>query len=162
MTKGERDFKLELFLRFVDKGENTPKYLMDYVAGGVREFMREGKPWQIGKGGRPRRPYITALKCKALAESGVSVDRIALILNMASEDGKDYTKRIKRLKDDVKGVFDKTADDYTSLCFIIDAADELIAENQELTRQECKALEDLKARLNAPWLIDEVEPQYGR
>jgi hypothetical protein len=161
MTKGERDYKLELFLKFTDRGKTPPKSLMDYISDGVREFLRDGKPWQIGSGGRPRRPYTTALQCKALAVSGVSVDRTALILSMTSEDGKDYTKKIKRFKDDAEGFFNNSAADYTNLCVITFAIDELLEENEVLTRKEREGLEQLKEDLNRPHTIDDVEPKYG-
>lgn len=162
MTKGERDYKLELFLKFTDRGKTPPNYLMDYISDGVREVLRGGtKPWHIGKGGRPHRPYKTALQCKALAVSGVSVDRTALILNMISEDGKDYTKKIKRFKDDAEGFFNNSAADYTNLCVIIFAIDELLEENEVLTRKEREGLEQLKENLKRPHTIDDVEPKYG-
>jgi len=49
MPSTEEEYRLRMFLVFVEQGKTPPQHLLDFIAEGVREHLRGGKPW-------PKRP----------------------------------------------------------------------------------------------------------
>lgn len=91
----------ELLKAFINQVENkipSPQWLLEFVAEGAREFLRGGKPWQKGKGGRPSIGYCEEdIQKYLLYHYGrISKTQIGLVLDLLDVDGKDVTKTINR------------------------------------------------------------------
>lgn len=138
MNESQRDFQLELFLRYVKDGKQPPPGLMSFVAGGVDEFLKGGKPWQV-KTGRPPfgakwKEHLTAVKCHALEDVGIDRVRGAIILQLTDKDPKTYRRYLQLGKSCANTV-------NTGGFSHVFALEELL-ENSELSMEERAALEN--------------------
>lgn len=90
--------RLRLFAVCVDRGQAPPDWLLQFMAEGAREFLRGGKPWQKGKGGRPKGKYGEAEIRQYLLHhyGGLKPARVALVLGLLSLDGKDVSRTVTR------------------------------------------------------------------
>ncbi len=97
LGKDQIEDNLRLFVCLVDRGETPPRWLMEFVAQGAREFLKGGKPWQKGKGGRPPAEFgQKELEAHILhCHGGLSHSDIVALRDYP-DDGKDYTKTIGR------------------------------------------------------------------
>ena len=100
MKQWERDSRLRRFLAYVKEGKPIPADLLEFVAGGVDEFLKGGKPWQVKTGrrtfGEIREQELQALQAFSMANCGFSLDRIAEVLGLIAADGRDYRKTLRR------------------------------------------------------------------
>ena len=100
MKKNEIDYKLSLFLKHVEKGKNPPKSLMDFIADGIREFQKGGKPWQVKTGrksfGESWADHSLALQCHALNKIKCERARIAIITDLNEKSEKTLSRCIQR------------------------------------------------------------------
>lgn len=155
MTKNEIDHYLELFCRFVEAGKTPPEKLQKFIAEGIREFLADGKPWQIGPGGAPSRlskwpKRKLAIQAAVLKEIKVKNHRIAAILNLTDTSGKDYGKKIRDYAGDGKAVIENPFSGEVECKW---AADALM---DSLTQSEQKSLSEFLARFDQ----DDHEPNY--
>lgn len=99
MNESQREYLLRLFLHYAENEKQPPAELMEYVAGGVREFLKGGKPWQI-KTGRPGfgakwNQHSLAVQCYALEAVGISRDRAAILLGLTDLGAKAHRRYIQ-------------------------------------------------------------------
>lgn len=91
------DFNLLHFIKCVERGDQPPEWLMEFMAEGAREFLRDGKPWQKGQGGRPQAsgpPDRIAFVLHRVG--GMNAAEVAEALGEIHEDGRDRIKTIRR------------------------------------------------------------------
>ena len=95
--KGEREFNLMVFIKYVEDGKSPPQWLIDFMADGAREFLRGGKPWQNGKGGHPgandKRTETAAFLLRTVC--GLTRKQIVDVLKIGDEDGTDRSNFIR-------------------------------------------------------------------
>lgn len=89
---------LRVFIAQVESGITPPDFLLQFMAEGAREFLRGGKPWQKGKGGRPQKDYgQDEIRQYLLHYYGRLSDiQIGQALHLLDYGGKDRTKTIGR------------------------------------------------------------------
>ena len=109
MKRNERDHWLESFCLYVEHGRQPPDKLMQFIAGGVREFLDHGRPWQLGKGGRPKRPERGStrrqvLQAFALSEIGCTPYRVAELMGWLTIGGEDYADKVRNHIKDGQGI----------------------------------------------------------
>ena len=154
MNESERDFYLQIFLKHTETGKTPPPELMEFVAEGVREFLRGGKPWQI-QGGRPgwgskSNQHYLSVQCYALESVGIERTRAAFIVNIANNCAKTHRRYIKHGKSCVE----VASAGHWSYVFAI----EILLKNNSLTRVERAALSQKLTELKSD--EDLQEPKY--
>lgn len=90
--------RLSLFAFLVENGKQPPTWLLEFMAEGAREFLRGGKPWQKGKGGRPPKGFDESdLKAWLLHFKGeLPVADMVVALGLQSPDGADRSRTVRR------------------------------------------------------------------
>jgi hypothetical protein len=108
MRRNELEHKLELFCLCVENDKQPPAELQRFIAAGVREFLADGKPWQLGKGGRPPKAATgagrrQALQVAVLLDVGCTKQRAAAVMGLIPPDGKSYIHNVDRMLERVDG-----------------------------------------------------------
>lgn len=152
---------LRVFIAQVENGITPPDFLLQFMAEGAREFLRGGKPWQKGKGGRPQKGYgPDEIRQYLLHYYGQLSDmQIGQALDLLDCGGKDRTKTIKR---DVKrGEIAFCMAKIGQVALLKDLFAELLhLAFEDLTDgQRLKCIEGLQAGL-ADLVRDDAEPIY--
>lgn len=157
ISKGERDFKLRLFVKLVQAGKTPSPDLLEYVASGIDEFLEYGKAyWPTrktngAKGWRASRAY-------ALESAGIPRERAAELLGFLREDGGDHTRNHRELIkygeqiERASGPFSTTR-----MYVILDQLDEL---GDQLTKAEEALLVSEVERVASYEDPDDREPSY--
>jgi hypothetical protein len=153
--------RLRLFVVCVERGQVPPDWLLQFMADGAREFLRGGKPWQKGKGGRPKGDYGEAEIRQYLLHyyGGLKPARVAQALGLLSVDGKDVSRTVKRAIDRGQLAFCMAKIGQVELLKSL-FADLLALDLADLTgEQRRKCAEGLRAGL-ADLELDDQEPIY--
>lgn len=88
---------LMIFSKMVEEGKQPPQWLMDFMARGAREFLRGGKPWQKGKGGRPKGDGKEARVAFLLKRVGkLDLAEIADLMVPPDAEGSDRKRTMRR------------------------------------------------------------------
>ena len=90
------DGSLDLFIQLVEDDEPVPSWLLGFVASGAKEFRKGGKPWQKGKGGAPSSYGQEEFEAYILYFYGGLSPSEIVALRDYPDDGRDYTKTIRR------------------------------------------------------------------
>lgn len=161
------DDKLRLFILYADSGKAPPDWLMQFMADGAREFLRAGKPWQRGKGGRPKGAHgVIELKAHLLSYHGeLTAEQVARVLGQFTKAKLPATGKMRAAIKRGAIAFaahETDATDWIRLCirellkpdFIRDASEHALTNEQ--TRELVAGLKAELARLER----DEGEPAY--
>lgn len=163
------EVNLTLFAKMVEDGRQPPAWLMDFMAKGAREFLRGGKPWQKGKGGRKKSDGKKERVAYLLHIVGkLSRAEIADLMTQPDVDGADRTKKMGRWIE--KGEKQIGADFSSPAPFGLSGirywlfADALVwgAMPLDLPREANKRLQSLKDKVDAFERDMEREPIYGQ
>lgn len=99
--RGIREFVLRMFLKHVDEGTTPPPELMDFVADGIRRYLKHGEPWPTPNGRKRTWPNIAkGLQAFGLERLRFNRERAATILELHSKDpdaGSDYSRTHRNL-----------------------------------------------------------------
>jgi hypothetical protein len=154
VSETRRDLNLRLFLRYVADKKTPPQWLMEFIAEGVAEILKHGKPWPMpagraAKGARwPERSL--SIKCFALNTIGVDKIKIVEILEIFTSDAAVSDKTLSRnIKSGEEFI---SAENIGPINYRL-AIDELL-EDCNLTAGERNSLESIKLELNP----DDEEP----
>jgi len=153
---------LRLFVVMVERGQTPPNWLLQFMAGGAREFLKGGKPWQKGKGGRPKGRYGPDEARHYLLHyyGKLKPAQVASALGLLDLEGKDVTATVRRAIKRGELAFCMAKIEQVDLLKSL-FADLLELELADLTeKQRRKCIEGLKRGL-ADLLRDDVEPAYS-
>jgi hypothetical protein len=152
---------LRVFIAQVESGVTPPDFLLQFMADGAREFLRGGKPWQKGKGGRPQKSYgPDEIRHYLLHYYGRLSDiQIGQALDLLDYGGKDRTKTIGRAVKRGQLAFCMAKIGQISLLKELFAELIGLAFDDLTEGQRRKCVEGLQAGL-ADLLRDDLEPIY--
>ena len=144
MTKNEIEHKLKLYLKYIEKGDVPPLFLLNFMAVGATNFLAGGKAWPVTtelkskiNNADNRRKYLQVF---ALKEIGCKCAKIAFVTDQVDTHERTLSRQVRYAKALVLG---STAGQYE----FIWAIEELIETDNQLQMSENKQLLRLKASL---------------